>query len=270
MAEPILIERPDVVQVPFLDFEADWQAAMRSIKPFPGIVYVEMAPRKDDLLGFYLPDKSQRALRADVAKVLAVGENRKEPIWTGLGQWEDPLPLEVRPGDTVLVDPYRGDQYEGFSAGDYATESVVRVYGDASCDEWRERARQVDECIMAIVKEMPVKVVDLVAGTPKRGKWLHPVGRFVLIRRPKLAERSENGVALPQNLQKRSPVAEIVAVSDEAARHGKAPGQRVHYRPMCVHPLKIYELDLEDDLIDFGGDIADYALIPHANITAIL
>lgn len=268
--EPIIIETPNTIQVPFLDFEVDWQAAKEAIKPFPGIVYVEMAPRREDLRGFLLPDKSQRALRADVAVVLAVGKDRRGPILTGSGHWEKPLPLEVVPGLRVLVDPYRGDQFEGFSVGGYVPKGVVRVYGDASCDEWRERARQVDECIMAIVEESPVKVVDVVAGTPKAVRSLRPAGRFVLIKRIPLTQRTDNGLYVPDREQKRSPIGTIVAVSARAAENGFETGMRVQYRPMCVHPLKMYELDLADDILDLDGPIEDYALIPYANISAVL
>ena len=270
MTEPILIDTPNRIQVPFLDFEVDWKAGSASINPFPGFVYVEMAPRSEQMSGVWLPDQSQRRLRADVAVVLAVGKDRTEPILTGSGHFEGPLPLEVRPGMRVLVDPYRGDQYEGFSAGSYRTEGVVRVYGDASCDEWRERARQIDENIMAIVEEKPVKVVDVVAGTPKEVRSLRPVGRFVLIKRVPLNEKTASGVLMPQRAQSRSPVATIVGVSAKAAENGFQTGMRVHYRPMCVHPLKMYELDLEDDLLDLDGPIEDYAFIPYSNISAIL
>lgn len=270
MTEPILIDRPDTIQVPFVDFDVDWKTAEKAIKPFPGIVYVEMAPRQEQITGVYLPEKSQRRLRGDVAVVLAVGKDRTDPIWTGEGKWEKPLPLEVKPGDRVLVDPYRGDAYEGFSAGDFATNGVVRVYGDASCDEWRERARQIDECVIAMVEEKPVKVVDVVAGTPKAVKSLRPVGRFVLIKRQPLAQRTANGLYVPDREQKRSPVASIVAVSAKAAKNGFETGMRVQYRPMCTHPLKIYELDLEGEVLDLDGPIEDYAFIPYANLSAVL
>ena len=270
MKEPILIDTPNTIQVPFLDFDVDWDAANRAIKPFAGIVYVEMAPRQEQSSGIYLPEQSQRRLRADVAVVLAVGKDRTEKIFTGEGKWEDPLPLEVKPGDRVLVDPYRGDAYESFSAGGYVSKAPVRVYGDTSCDEWRERARQIDENMMGIVEEKPVKVVDVVMGTANPVKSLRPVGRFVLIKRQPLAQTTQGGLYVPQREQKRSPVATIVAVSAKASENGFEPGQRVHYRLMCTHPLKIYELDLADDLLDLDGPLEDYAFIPYTNITAVL
>lgn len=247
-------DAPNTLQVPFVDFECDWETASECIRPFPGYVYVQMSPYREKRNGLFLLDGTKRAERGDVGVVLAVGEDRTEPFIAGSGNFEPPLPLEVRPGDTVLVDPYRGDIYEGFAVGFFRTKSVVRVYGDASRDEWQYRGRQIDECIMAKIEK----------------KTLRPIGRFVLIKREPLKETSSGGILLQERDKERRPFASIVAVSSAAEKAGKKPGMRVQYRQMCVHPLKMYELELADEILDLEGPLEDYALIPHDNITAEL
>lgn len=262
-------DRPDTIQVPFLDFFVDWEVASRSIKPFPGYVYVEMAPYQEKFGVLHLLDDTQRAKRADVGICIAVGADRdpEEKILTASGYAETPLPLEVKPGDVCLVDPYRGDMFEGFAAGPYRTKRMVRLYGDASADEFRYRARQVDETIMATVLEEPTKIGNLAQNTAPK-KRLRPVGRYCLIQREPLPETTSAGVVLPDRERIRRPFATILEASAAAQAHGRMPGMRVQYRQMCAHPLKMYDLELADELLAYDCPLADLALVPYENLTA--
>jgi len=255
--EPLTVDRPETIQAPFWDFEVDWAEASRAIKPFEGIVYVEMAPYEEQIGGIHLPDELKKKRRADVAVVLAVGKDRTEPFLTGSWEKEKPLPIEVGPGDRVLVEPYRGDSFLGFKAGKYQSKGVVRVYGDASPDEWNARGRQIDECIMAIIE-------DKISPTLEISQSLRPVGRWCLIRRDPQPEATTGGVLLTARERIRAPFGTIVASSRLAQENGRIAGMRVQYKQVCSHPLGIYELELgaEPD--------PNLAFVPYENITAVL
>lgn len=247
MIPTFIPSRFDVIQVPFVDFEADWKTAKESLNPFPGYVYVQMAPYEESKCGVLRTDETMRRSRADVAVVLAVGKDREEDFIGSSGDFEKPLPLEVKPGDRVLVDPKRGDSFEGFQVGGFRTKSVVRVYGDCSRNEFIQRGRQVDECIVALVEE----------------RMLRPVGRMVLLKRDPLKEGS---VALLDKDKERPPFGVILESSELAKKHGRLPGMRVQYRQACSHALKTYELELGENVLDYP--IEDLALVPYENITS--
>lgn len=95
--------------------------AFDSITCLPGKVAVEMSVEPTQIGRIYLPEKVSGKLRCDVGIVIGC-----EPPRDKRGR---ALTMDIKPGDAVLVRPYHGAWFEGFSSGSYRTERQVRFYG---------------------------------------------------------------------------------------------------------------------------------------------
>lgn len=97
------------------------QRAFDAVTCLPGKVAVEMTESPDRIGRIYLPNKVSGKLRCDVGIVIGCQAPRNK--------WGDSLKMDIKPGDAVLVRPYHGAWFDGFSSGGYTTERQVRFYG---------------------------------------------------------------------------------------------------------------------------------------------
>lgn len=231
-----------VIQLPRKPFSVDWEACS-CLKPAPGVVYVEMAPYEEKKGEIYLPDETQQRDRADCGVVLACGYERGEQI--------PPREMEIRAGDRVLVEPYRGTFLKSARFGPYEAKGWVRVYGLAS-GNWDEH-HPVDwrQAILAVLDEKTT---------------IRAVGRWLFIKRDRL-EESKGGILLHDRAQKQSGMGTVVSVGADAAKLGYEPGQRIQFPPGLTYDSGMYDASHAEE---FGLDSEDYSFLDSRNVLAII
>jgi hypothetical protein len=115
----------------------DWQTACGHIACLPGIVVVEMLKAPARIGSLYLPDEMRMThwnedgepvagMEPNVGIVLAVGLICQ--IQTD-GETYVSLDSEIKPGDRVIVRDGDGVEVEGFTAGPFKAEGLVRIFG---------------------------------------------------------------------------------------------------------------------------------------------
>jgi co-chaperonin GroES (HSP10) len=96
-------------------------SAFGAVSCLPGKVVVEMSEAPDRVGRIYLPDRVSGRLRCDVGVVIGCCAPRDRRGRS--------LEMDIKPGDAVLVRPYHGAWFDGFSSGAYSTERQVRFFG---------------------------------------------------------------------------------------------------------------------------------------------
>ena len=154
----------------------DWQKACTCFAMLPEKIAVEMWPTPREMSRVQISDNAAKKWRTSIGTALAVGL-----------PWDGDEPVDVYPGDTVIVHPQDGKRIEGFRAGGYYAEHEVRLYGIYVDVNEYGYPREVpwDESILA-------KVV--------MGK-IQAVGKNVAIKLPKLAEITDEGIYLPDRMR---------------------------------------------------------------------
>jgi co-chaperonin GroES (HSP10) len=105
----------------------------------PGKVVVEMSGQIERIGSIYIPTKVSGKLRCDVGIVVACQPPRNKR--------GEALPMDIKPGDAVLVRPYDGAWFDGFDTGKYQTENQVRFYGIAGTPGLKPEDRGVYETV---------------------------------------------------------------------------------------------------------------------------
>jgi co-chaperonin GroES (HSP10) len=245
--------KPGTIQLPVRPFSVDWEAASRAIRPNYGVVYVEMAPYIEKRGDLYLSDETKQRDRADCGVVLACGLERG-PKWP-LEAPEMPIPMEIRPGDKVLVDPYRGIKLQNAQFGEYGAQGWVRIYGLASGDYNEHYPYAWQEVIFAVIDEQ------------KTGKEsIRATGKWLFIERDRIKE-SKGGVLLTDRSAKQSGLATILAVGKEAAAQGYREGMRIHFPPALSYDSGLYEVSHAKE---FGLDSDNYAFLDWKNVLSVV
>jgi co-chaperonin GroES (HSP10) len=90
----------------------------------PGKVAVQMSGQVSQIGSIYIPSTVGGKLRCDVGIVLSCAPPKDKN-----GR---PYEMDIKPGDAVLVRPYDGTWFDGFTTGKYSTEDQVRIYGIAA------------------------------------------------------------------------------------------------------------------------------------------
>lgn len=234
-----------VVQLPVRPFSANWQACS-CLKPAKGIVYVEMSPYEEKRGELFLSDETKQRDRADCGVVLACGYERGDDI--------PPRDMEVRPGDVVLVEPYRGTWLQNCSFGDYAAEGWVRVYGLAS-GSWDEvHETSWNDAIMAVIDEYQTKTK------------IKAVGKWLFIERDVLQE-SVGGVLLTDRGQKQSGMATVLSAGAEAQKQGFEEGQRIQFPPGLSYDAGLYDVSHAKE---FGLDSENCSFLDFRNVLSVI
>jgi co-chaperonin GroES (HSP10) len=111
----------NVLQLSGYDLPEVHPSAFEAFQCTPGKVVVEMSSAIGKIGSIFIPSKVGGKLRCDVGIVLSCNPPRDKK--------GDPMPMDIKPGDAVLVRPYDGAWYDGFDTGTYSTENQVRFYG---------------------------------------------------------------------------------------------------------------------------------------------
>ena len=235
------------IQLPVRAFDVNYKAC-KHLKPAPGIVYVEMAPYEEKRGALFLADETQQRERADAGVVLACGLEREKK--EDVQPWRE---MDIRPGDRVLVEPYRGTWLKGAKFGDYEAKGWVRVYGLAS-GNWDEyHPTDWRSAILATYDETKENSIRAT------GKWL-------FIERDKI-EESAGGVILTERSQKQSGLATIISVGSSAYKAGYREGMRIQFPPGLTFDAGLYEVSHAKE---FGLDSENCAFLDFRNVLAVI
>lgn len=230
------------IQLPRKPFDVDWEACSR-LHPAPGVVYVEMQGYEEKKGELYLPDETKQRERADCGVVLACGCERGDDL--------PPREMEIRPGNTVLVEPYRGTFLKNAQFGDYKAKGWVRVYGLAS-GSWDEyHPTDWRQAILAVLDEKTT---------------IRATGRWLFVKRDRI-EESKGGVLLHDRAQKQSGKGTIVSAGADAQKLGYREGQRIHFPPGLTYDSGMYDVSHAEE---FGLDCDDYSFLDSRNVLAVI
>lgn len=187
----------------------------------------------------YLADETKQRDRADAGTVLSCGYERL----TGDA-------MEIKAGDRVLVEPYRGIFIKGAQFGEYRAEGWVRVYGLA-CGNWDEHhPTDWRQGILATIDENKVNAT----------------GRWLFVKKDRLQE-SKGGILLQERAQRQSGMGEIMSAGREASEWGYEAGQRIHFPPGLTFDSGLYEVSHAQE---FGLGAEDYAFVDCRNVLGIV
>lgn len=213
------MDRPNTIQLPVQDYEPPDYKNCR-LKPEPGIVVVEMFPQQESIGSILLPDQVKDKLQPDAGTVIASGHE------------------DYKPGDAVLVFPYNGTWFRGWTEG-YKAKGEVRIYGVGSQtpEERIKRGAGMD---------IPAVLTDKIQA---KGSW-------VLIKRDPVVQAS-GLIELPDEDQYRPGTATVVSAGDLS---GFSEGERICYHGNAV----VTNLEFLDRL--GFEDHKDYVFIHKDNI----
>jgi co-chaperonin GroES (HSP10) len=227
----------------------------RSLRMQPGRVAVEMAAAPiASARGLQITEVRKRRWRPSLGVVLACGDLSRT-IGRGIrpkAEWER-VAGDIAPGDVVFVHPEDGKKVEGFSIGAYAASQQVRLYGIVV-------PYKTPVTYMGI-EEMPWDQSIIGAYDPML-KNARAVGSNILIKLAEKKDRTTSGLYVPDTMQWREDVGEIVscgAFVDERLK----PGMKVWFERGALKLISTEDgvsyAFLEEDAIYCPIDEADQA-----------
>lgn len=170
------------IELPEVEAASPALRAAPGLTPLPGCVVVQMDAERQSFGHLHLPDQVKGRTRPDAGVILAVGSPKQHQS----GSFE---PVELMPGDRVLVRPYHGLWLEKFMDSQGNEYLDLRLYGVT---------RPWSQSILAQWVE---------------NRWIPTRGWFLIRRESN--EASPGGVILSNPRSKpRATRARIVATSD--------------------------------------------------------
>lgn len=133
------MHNPNVLQLSGYELPEVPLRAFDAFTCTPGKAVVEMSPAVFKIGSIFIPGKVGGKLRCDVGIVLACAPPK--------GKCGNHLPMDVKPGDAVLVRPYDGAWYDGFDSNGYKTANQVRFYGLAGTPGLDKNDRGIYETV---------------------------------------------------------------------------------------------------------------------------
>lgn len=213
-------------------------AACAALKLAPGRFAVEMAQLEESRGGLFLPDRERKWRRPALGVILAMGPLPRRRIPTeGKKRRDWPQAKDLlAPGDCVFVRPEDGKRIQGFGIGGYKAEGEVRLLGVSS--PWLGSALAVpwDESILGAWDPMT--------------RTARAVGRRLLLKLPEKPDQTGAGLYLPDWMQSRTDVAEVVSVGAQVIDPYQ-PGDLVTFNRRALHEIHsedgaVYAFILED------------------------
>lgn len=213
--------------------EADWRTASLAIRPYGDILFIEMDPYAEKVGVIVLPSEVGGHLRPDAGTVVACGADIEE----------------VQPGSRVLVLPYGGNIFGTGSFSDYKSKGEIRIYGNASKNEFEHVSEDWNLSVIAKVDEICPQAL----------------GQWVFIKRDPLQE-TEKGIVLSHRDRFRSQQATVV---NAGGRTILKAGMRVVYHGEALM------VDTEFLAVRYPefvgeGDPKDYAFIKECDLYAVI